>query len=495
MSKNFFIYFLLILIFVFNLNVEKIKATTDETINLYGFAWGGNPEIEKIEGKDVLKTGLGWISFNSENCDENKDGKSDGNEGCPPEGTLMSKYSVTVNKRTGKISGHAWAGGGKGSDVPTIGWIDFNPPERPDAPYPAEPKHSAQIEENGKITGWARACAATENKDCNSTTTSGGWDGWILMSGKTTDNNDFGVSVNGNNLEGWAWGSDVVGWISFNSKNCDKDNNKFIDTDCGGDNKTTTSTPYWVSYGRNPLLASDLKSSFDNGCNQSRIPTLSWKINRSDSSYKYDYKIEIDDDSNFSSPIITEQVSSTQSRSWAPKCTKCCDTDPYNKIKFGENKYYWRIKVKNSEESDFGPIWEQSDFTTKKHCFPNPNFTYSPLNPPAKTIVKFNASDSLCYDNDQKEFLCRDKHLTNYKWTFTDPDPSKNIPSQTGKEIATTSFSKSGIGRAELEIKDDIYTCTKSEDINVKKPVPNWIEIEPISWLKKIFAAIVNIFK
>jgi hypothetical protein len=48
------------------------------------------------------------------------------------------------------------------------------------------------------------------------------------------------------NLYGWAW-SERIGWISFNYKNCDTDNNGYIDSGiCGGDNTTTPVKPYGV---------------------------------------------------------------------------------------------------------------------------------------------------------------------------------------------------------------------------------------------------------
>lgn len=47
---------------------------------------------------------------------------------------------------------------------------------------------------------------------------------------------------------GWAW-NDVVGWISFNKKNCDADSNGFIDVACGGNNTTTVAIDYKVKTG------------------------------------------------------------------------------------------------------------------------------------------------------------------------------------------------------------------------------------------------------
>jgi len=79
----------------------------------------------------------------------------------------------------------------------------------------------------GKLTGWARACAATVKGgdplvpgDCSSMQSrTDGWDGWISLSGDTNNGGTYGVVMNTANgdFSQFAWGSDVVGWVSFNS--------------------------------------------------------------------------------------------------------------------------------------------------------------------------------------------------------------------------------------------------------------------------------------
>jgi hypothetical protein len=51
------------------------------------------------------------------------------------------------------------------------------------------------------MTGWAKAIAADGN----------GWDGWISFAGT-----GYGPTLSGSNITGYAWGSDVVGWIDMN---------------------------------------------------------------------------------------------------------------------------------------------------------------------------------------------------------------------------------------------------------------------------------------
>lgn len=89
-------------------------------------------------------------------------------------------FGVSLDNDTGAFSGYAWS--------PNIGWVDFG---------------GVRLESN-KITGWAKALVGDVD-------TTDGWDGLIKMS-----DSNYGVSLDNCNLSGYAWGSDVIGWLSFN---------------------------------------------------------------------------------------------------------------------------------------------------------------------------------------------------------------------------------------------------------------------------------------
>jgi hypothetical protein len=131
--------------------------------NLSGYAWSDN---------------IGWVSFN---C------TSDGTCGTSPYGV---KFTLGGNME----HGYAW------SD--NIGWISFNASDV--VGCPSAPCTPTLNNITGAVTGWARAIGA-----------SGGWDGWISLSGTATDGSPYGVSVTNCSWNGYAWGSDVVGWLSF----------------------------------------------------------------------------------------------------------------------------------------------------------------------------------------------------------------------------------------------------------------------------------------
>lgn len=136
-----------------------------------GWAWSDN---------------IGWISFSPANS-----------------GSGGGTYGVlrdTANN--GLLAGCAWSA--------NIGWISFTQADLSGCPSGV---CEARLGTDGKLTGWARAVAGSGRTD--------GWDGWISLNKKTTDNYVYGPQISSNPsdkglLVGWAWGSDVVGWLSFN---------------------------------------------------------------------------------------------------------------------------------------------------------------------------------------------------------------------------------------------------------------------------------------
>ncbi|TSC96584.1 MAG: hypothetical protein Athens071426_365 [Parcubacteria group bacterium Athens0714_26] len=166
-------------VFVFIVSLQKNNLVSNAQVNpsamdLSGWAWSDN---------------IGWISFNCNNV---------GAYGC-----AAVNYKVTVDN-DGNLTGWAWS--------ENIGWIMFNPP----GSYPETPNYSSKVSDS-KIVGWARACAGTVGGDCVSVSRSDGWDGWIKMSGVSTGGDPYGLSVEQGTgkIIGFAWGGEVMGWMSF----------------------------------------------------------------------------------------------------------------------------------------------------------------------------------------------------------------------------------------------------------------------------------------
>ncbi len=147
--------FIASLVIYFSLVSSPTKAqTTVPSGALNGYAWSSN---------------IGWIDMNG----------------------------VTVDS-TGNISGYAWSS--------NVGWVSFNQTDLGGCPAGGS-GCTATMNLSG-LSGWARVCTGTTNKDCQSAGRTDGFDGWISLDGVTFDG---GTKTFG----GYAWGSNVVGWVDF----------------------------------------------------------------------------------------------------------------------------------------------------------------------------------------------------------------------------------------------------------------------------------------
>lgn len=138
---------------------------------LAGYAWSSN---------------IGWIKFSGSN------------------------YGVRLDTSTKFFAGYAWS--------PNVGWIRFGENiGRQSNSYPSDPQHGAKLTVNNRIVGWARVCSVTsDSANCRGSINpwADGWDGWIKFAGSGSGY-DVHLTKNGCVLRGWAWGSDVLGWIHF----------------------------------------------------------------------------------------------------------------------------------------------------------------------------------------------------------------------------------------------------------------------------------------
>jgi len=152
-------------------------AAADSNGNISGYAWSSN---------------IGWISFEGSASDSS-----------------LSSYSVAMNLGTDGIgifssNSYAWSS--------NIGWIKFDS----SLIGPVSPTDGVRLEIDGRVTGWARACAVFMSGcagGLKGPSYLGGWDGWIRMDATGNATND--VHIIGNEFRGYAWGSDVIGWIDF----------------------------------------------------------------------------------------------------------------------------------------------------------------------------------------------------------------------------------------------------------------------------------------
>jgi len=190
-----------------------------ETDRVKGWAWSPN---------------IGWVSMNCTNtnfCD-------------------TVEYGVTISSNNINMSGWAWS--------PNIGWIDFS--------------GATFNSGTGIISGIANAVSGDIEND--------GWNGDITLSANSPV--VYGAEVQlDNEVDGYAWGDTVVGWLSFNCSN---------QGTCGIVDFKTTVEPFFFDFTANVGLT-ELNKVPSNGnvtlswttsgavsCTASGAPSTNWAI-------------------------------------------------------------------------------------------------------------------------------------------------------------------------------------------------------------------------
>ena len=383
-----------------NLNETKeVQAGTDE--NVYGWAWSEN---------------IGWISFNNTT------------------GEGSTNYGVNIEP-DGVFSGYAWS--------ENIGWISFNQAELsgcPSAPCRAEVNLS-----NYEVSGWARALAYGD-----------GWDGWISLRGS-----GYGIKINGTEFEGWAWGDNVVGWISFNC------NNSETPTACSNsDYKVETS----FDFNQAPTATNLTVSALDY-CTYSLPTRLSWNFSDPDGDDQEYYQVQADDNASFSSPEADSEILHSVSNSYTA-----------SGLSYNIPTYHWRVKVWDDKGADSGWISGPS-FPTPPHKYPYPDFTFSPSSPSIDEIAQLCAvqtgvcstNPSTCYNAFNNPISCSGQ---TFLWTLP-AEAEFATTSNASTENPEIKFTDSGDYMITLKITDDVGSCSITKPIQATLPLPEWEETTP----------------
>jgi hypothetical protein len=184
-----------------------------------GFAWSDMPtgtnQITSGQPYGAYGSGVGWISMSSLDISP----------------TPAVSWGVMVDTSNGSLSGYAYAphlGSTYSPGMPTVsggnGYINFS---------------GVQVNlSTGEFSGDAQACAVYQSSGCSGLMIDdmfrGGWTGQIRMSG-TAGNGTYGVriaNIDPNTgiavLDGFAWGSTNLGWISFRGVTIQLDPNSSI---------------------------------------------------------------------------------------------------------------------------------------------------------------------------------------------------------------------------------------------------------------------------
>lgn len=389
----------------------EVKAGASD--NVSGWAWSEN---------------IGWISFNN----------TTGGGGVD--------YGVNIEP-DGNLSGCAWS--------ENIGWIDFEP----SGPYPSSPNYSAKVDLDTKeLSGWARALAYGD-----------GWDGWIKFKKDPSEGGaDYGVYIDSGEFHGFAWGSDVVGWISFNCGNQGV---------CGTSNyKVVTSFTFNQAPTVSNIQDPDSAESYCNVAPGLGSVGFQWKYNDADgdAETKFDFRVNNVNNVLDSHPEVDRTISNPT----------CIDTDPSSAISCSNTQaatvgsdlnynttYYWWVRVYDNQGNDSG--WRQGpNFGTASHGWPWPDFTCndadcSTVTPTADEIVVLKSTTT--YYDGQGSCI----------WTLP-PGATVDSGNPNGDCEIQVKFSKGQSQDVTLTAYDSAgYNCSHTETLNVSEPTPEWREITP----------------
>ncbi|MDO8265202.1 MAG: DUF2341 domain-containing protein [Candidatus Parcubacteria bacterium] len=281
---------------------------------------------------------------------------------------------------------------------------------------------------------------------------------------------NYGVSVeSSNDFTGWAWGSNVFGWISFN---------------CANQGVCATSN-YKVSFSnRGPDQPAGSGETWDNCSIQKlSIPTFSWVYSDFEGDPQGGYEVWVDDNSAFSGTKFNFIAGLSASNSYRLDLSQDAEGDWLSQLSWGTS-YYWKVRVKDNNDN-WAPWSNAYLFTMPSHAYPWVSFTPNPVSPSAGEQVRLiqntpGVAQSICYDAFNSPYSCQDGSQISYAWDF----PSANPSASAIKGNTTTTYSALGTYQATLKITDtslpgaDNY-CSKPRTINIGVSFPRWQEIIP----------------
>ncbi|RLC33539.1 MAG: hypothetical protein DRZ76_04225, partial [Candidatus Nealsonbacteria bacterium] len=220
-------------------------------------------------------------------------------------------------------------------------------------------------------------------------------------------------------------------------------------------------------------------------CNfkEKSIPTFHWNYSDPDGNPQTAYEIEVDDDSAFTAPKFNHLVD-LAATSYALDLTRDDDSDWISELEW-DATYFWRVRVKDNQGN--WSEWSNSDsFKTPKHAYPWPDFDWEPLEPIQGEVVIFDPDASETFGG---------TNISTYSWNIVEGNGSFVDGTSPNSQYPHIIFDAE-TNKVALTITDtDDYSCTcTKEEITAQLPLPEYKEVPPIMWFKRIFLAVVKFF-
>jgi hypothetical protein len=204
----------------------------------------------------------------------------------------------------------------------------------------------------------------------------------------------------------------------------------------------------------NPPAANNLTTSSPDYCQTGTTQFLSWNFADNNGDIQSSYQIQVDDNSNFSSPEDDSGQVSSSSNSYAV---------PQGKLAYNRT-YYWRVKVWDSGGLDSGWV-NGANFATPVHAYPSPNFIWTPISLTTNQQASF-TDQTVAYGGST---------IRRWQWVFTDGTPASAVIAN-----PKSKFSTLGTKVVELTATDtDGFYCTIQKLVPVSLHLPEWIEVAP----------------
>ncbi|MCX6565119.1 MAG: hypothetical protein NTW38_01630 [Candidatus Aminicenantes bacterium] len=238
-------------------------------------------------------------------------------------------------------------------------------------------------------------------------------------------------------------------------------------------NAVPTQCQKTVTVTNDPPVASGLSVTSSSQCITAPYYSFSWTYSDSDDDNESQFLFQIDNNSNFSSPVIDRSISvdyPSPSSNNQTVTLATIITDGY--LSFN-TKYYWRARV--IDEYGATSNWVNgSSFITPAHHYPMPDFTNVPARPNVDETVQFTDA-SKCFDDNPVGSGCSTATGDSYNWIFTGGTPGSST-----LENPTSRFMTPGKHNVTLQVSDsDGFACSKTKSLNANYPMPTWKEILP----------------